>query len=67
MDYLYILFGLLGLVAECSNKINTTNLVKKVGLGLIIIGCVLNFGNKTNNFIIWGAFMYISVEILRML
>lgn len=67
MTYVYILFGILGVIAECSDKINTSNLFKKLGLFLIIIGSILELADKQTNMLIAGAFLYIAIDIVTTL
>lgn len=67
MTYVYILFGFLGVLAECSDKINTSNLFKKLGLFFIIIGCILELAGKQTDLLIAGSFLYIAVDIVTTL
>lgn len=65
MIYLYIAFSFLGLWAECSNRIDTTNIFMKIGLGIIIIGCLVELSGYTTQLIELGAFSYIIADIWR--
>lgn len=65
MTYLYILFAVLGLWAECSSKIDTRNVFKKVGLAIIILGCLVELSGHLNSLIELGAFSYILADLYR--
>lgn len=65
MTYLYILFSVLGIFAECSRRIDTRNIIKKIGLGIIIIGCLVELSGHSNGLIEMGAFAYILSDIWR--
>lgn len=65
MIYVYILFSLIGILAECSKRINTRNILKKVGLGIIILGCLVELSGHENELIEIGAFSYIAADIWR--
>lgn len=65
MTYLYIVFAVLGLYAECSKRINTKNILKKIGFGIIILGCLVQLSGHPNELIEIGAFSYIAADIWR--
>ena len=65
MTYLYIIFSILGIFAECSQHIDTRNLFKKVGLAIIIVGSIVEIGGHPNDLIQFGAFSYIIADIWR--
>lgn len=65
MTYLYILFSIVGLWAECSSKVDTRNILKKIGLGIIILGCLVELSGHSNQLIEFGAFSYIIADIWR--
>lgn len=65
MTYLYVIFAVLGLFAECSKRIDTRNILKKIGLGIIILGCIVELSGHTNELIELGAFSYILADIWR--
>lgn len=65
MSYIYILFAVLGLWAECSSKIDTRNVFKKVGFCLIILGCLVELAGHLNSLIELGAFSYILADLYK--
>lgn len=65
MEFLYIFFAVILVWAECSSYINTHNIVKKVGIFLISIGCMIQYAGHPNMLIFLGAFMYISVDFYK--
>lgn len=65
MEYFYILFALLGLYAECSKNINTRNLFKKIGLGLIVFGSLIDISGYPNLLLELGAMSYVAADIWK--
>lgn len=61
----YIILCILALYAECSNHIDTTNLFKKIALGIIIIGCILAISGVPNNLIQYAVLPYVGADIWR--
>lgn len=55
----------MGIVAECSSKINTRNLFKKIGLALIVLGCLIDISGNHNSFVEVGAMSYIVADLWR--
>lgn len=65
MTYFYILFALLGIYVECSAKINTSNIFKKIGLALIVFGSLVEISGHHNQLFEIGAMMYILVDLWK--
>jgi hypothetical protein len=63
MDLIYLLIILSAFFSELSCKINTENIIKKIAIGLIIVGCWLGLANKPNNLIYFGVLGYFAVNI----
>lgn len=59
MASIYIALFLIILWLECDIRVNTDNLLEKIGLGTIAIGCMVSLWH-TNNLITYGAFMYFA-------
>ena len=63
MEFFYLLCAVLGIVVECSEQVNTQNIFKKVGLGVIVVGCLVEFAGHENELFQLGAAMYIMTDI----
>jgi hypothetical protein len=49
---------------EISDKCNTHNLVKKVSIGLIMVGALVGLADKQNDYILIGVSGYLGAELL---
>ena len=65
MEYIYIILASLAVYAECSNAIDTRNILHKAGLLLIVTGALLGIEHYPNNLLELGAMMYITVDIYK--
>ena len=65
MEYVYIIIALVAVYAECSNDFDTRNILRKIGLLLIVTGALLNIDQYHNNLPEIGAMMYIAVDIYK--
>lgn len=65
MDYVYIIVALLAIYAECSGRINTKNILRKIGLLFIVSGALLSIYHYDNNLIQLGGIIYITVDISK--
>jgi hypothetical protein len=65
MEWLYIVFCILGIWAECSTKIDTRNILKKIALFIVISGCLVELSGNENNLIEYGAMLYIVADLYR--
>lgn len=59
-------YFLLFFVAACelSPKVDTTNIIKKIGICLMIIGALIEIAGKHNDLPIIGIAVYFSANIL---
>lgn len=64
MDMLYFVILSLAFLAEISPRCNTRNLLKKLGLTLIMLGAMLFLANKSNILIELGVICYFSANIV---
>lgn len=68
MTFFYVLLVLLCFFSEISEKVNTDNIVKKLGLGLIMVGALIRIYTQThpimqaNHLIAIGAFLYLCCQ-----
>ena len=67
MELFYITFAVVGILAECYSGINTRNIFKKVGLGLIVVGCLVELSGHENELFELGASLYIIADLYRKL
>jgi len=65
MIYVNSIVIVLCLFMLASNKINTYTMLKMLGLGLIIIGAIINLDNKHNFFIELGVLSYLICDCLN--
>lgn len=63
MTLFYVFLGCLAIYAEISWRIDTTNILKKIALGIILIGCILEVNNIHNDFIHYAILPYVSADI----
>jgi hypothetical protein len=59
MASIYIALFLIIIWLECDIRVNTDNILEKIGLGTIAIGCMVSLWNHTN-LITYGAFLYFA-------
>ena len=64
MSIVYILLLAAAFFVETSSKCNTRNLLKKLGLTLIMLGAMLFLANKSNILIELGVICYFSANIV---
>lgn len=57
------LFGA-AMAVELSIKINTENILKKIGIGFIAVGSLVEFSGKYSNFIEIGVLTYLIANII---
>lgn len=61
---LYAGLFLVALFSECSSKVNTRTVGRKVGLLLITVGALLQLAERDNYFIVVGVLVYLTSNIL---
>lgn len=49
MQLIYIVFVVFALYAECSIKVDTKSIVKKLGLWIIAVGCLVALSSEASN------------------
>lgn len=59
-----ILLFIACIAAELSLKVNTTNVIKKVGIGFIAVGALAQFGGGHSSFVEIGILIYLISNIL---
>lgn len=67
MEFFYITFALICVLAECSSKINTRNIFKKIGLAMIVLGSFVELSGHENNMLEFGAMIYILADVYKKL
>ena len=51
------------IAVELSEKINTENIIKKVGIGFIAVGALVEFAGRDSVFIEIGVLTYLAANI----
>lgn len=64
MDIVYLLVLILAFMAEVSPKYNTRNLLKKIGLTLIMVSATLSLAHKPNALMEIGILFYFSANLV---
>lgn len=57
------LFGA-AMAVELSIKVNTENILKKIGIGFIAVGSLVELYGKDSNFIEYGALIYLIANLI---
>ena len=52
-------------VCELSEKIDTTNIIKKIGIGVILVGGLVELYGTHNDLTIYGITIYFAAKILN--
>lgn len=65
MELVYILLGGLCVAAEISNKWNTDNLIEKIAIGSIAVGCLIHLASKPNLLIELGLIAFMAQRLLK--
>jgi hypothetical protein len=65
MNTIYLLLAISCVVMEISSKINTDNIIEKVGLSVIFLGCVISLQGRWNHLIPIGTCVYVASVLLR--
>jgi len=65
MEFVYVILGICAIVIECSKKVDTTSIFKKIALLLIVLGSILSYGGIANHLIPVGALAYIFISNLH--
>lgn len=60
---IYLMLFTLCIAVELSEKINTDNIFKKVGIGFIAVGSLLAFSAKHTSFIEIGIIVYLMSNV----
>lgn len=60
---LYLLLFVACIAVELSLCINTENVIKKIGIGFIAVGALIQYGGKHSVFIEWGILIYLIANI----
>lgn len=65
MTLLYILLALVCIYMEISTKVNTRNIINKIGLTFIVVGCLVHLSDKPNVLIEIGVFLHFVCEVIH--
>ncbi len=60
---IYLLLFTLCIAVELSEKINTDNILKKIGIGFIAVGALIAYAGKINDLVEIGVLIYLSANI----
>lgn len=64
MELIYSLIIILAFTIELSTKVNTNNIIKKISLALIIVGCLVHLAHRDNFLIEIGLLGYFSADFI---
>jgi hypothetical protein len=64
MDIIYFLIFVMAGLSEFSNKCDTRNLIKKLSIGMIMVGALVLMAGKDNNLIEFGILGVFLSELL---
>lgn len=65
MEFIYILLILGAAFLEISDKCNTRNLLKKLGLTLVMLGAMLALAHRPNIMVEFGMCCYFIAELAQ--
>jgi len=65
IDLLYITIGGLCILAEISHWCNTDNIIEKLAIAAIAIGCLVHLAHKPNHLIEIGLAIYLACIVFK--
>jgi uncharacterized membrane protein YhhN len=63
MTIIYILIFVASAIIEISDRCNTKNAFKKIGLGFVMVGCLLNLSHRPNEMLAIGLCLFLAAEL----